>query len=130
MWHVDRDAYSSGHLVLSHLGFAYILLAETNRFPELVVIFRSILVEYPSVLSRFFIIPLAYLFREKVKATKPMYIITMITIHHDTAYKSKRPLFLYVISSSNSHERPEKLMFVKIKKYNFICTFWWLHLTN
>ena len=33
------DAYSSGHLVPSHLGHAYVLLVETNDFPELVVIF-------------------------------------------------------------------------------------------
>ena len=30
------DAYSSGHLVPSHLGLAYVLLVETNPFPELV----------------------------------------------------------------------------------------------
>ena len=33
------DAYSSGHLVPSHLRLAYILLVEINLFPELVVIF-------------------------------------------------------------------------------------------
>ena len=32
------DACSSGHLVPSHLGLAYVLLVETNPFPELVVI--------------------------------------------------------------------------------------------
>ena len=32
-------AYSSGHLDLSLLGLAYVLLVETNLFPELVVIF-------------------------------------------------------------------------------------------
>ena len=33
------DAYSSGHLVPFHLGLAYVLIVETNLFPELVVIF-------------------------------------------------------------------------------------------
>ena len=33
------DAYSSGHLVPSHLGLAYALLVETNPFLEFVVIF-------------------------------------------------------------------------------------------
>ena len=34
------DAFSFGHLVLSHLGLAYVLLAGTNPFSELVVICR------------------------------------------------------------------------------------------
>ena len=47
-------AYASGHLVRSHLGLAYVLLVETNLFPEHVVMFfRTMLFEYPSVLSRF-----------------------------------------------------------------------------
>ena len=33
------DAFYSGHLVPSHLGLAYVLIVETNPFPELVVIF-------------------------------------------------------------------------------------------
>ena len=33
------DAYSFGHLVPSHLGLAYVLLVETNPFPEPVIIF-------------------------------------------------------------------------------------------
>ena len=32
------DAYSSGHLVPSLLGLAYVLLVKTNPFPEFVVI--------------------------------------------------------------------------------------------
>ena len=35
-------AYSSGHLVPSHLGLPYALLVETNPFPELVVIFSGL----------------------------------------------------------------------------------------
>ena len=34
-------AYSSGHLAPSHLGFAYVLLVETNLFPEFDVIFAD-----------------------------------------------------------------------------------------
>ena len=33
---LTRDAYSSGHLVPSHLGLACVLLVETNHFPELI----------------------------------------------------------------------------------------------
>ena len=36
------DVYSSGHLVPSHLGLAYVLLVETNPFPKLVVIFSGL----------------------------------------------------------------------------------------
>ena len=36
---VCTSALSSGHLVPSHLGLAYVLLIATNPFPELVVIF-------------------------------------------------------------------------------------------
>ena len=53
VWHVDR-----GSLLLRTpgpvpLGLAYVLLVETNPFSELVVTFRTMLFEYPSVLSRF-----------------------------------------------------------------------------
>ena len=40
MWHVDRDAYSSGHLVPSHYGLTYALLV-TNTFLEFIVIFHD-----------------------------------------------------------------------------------------
>ena len=36
------DAHSSGHLVPSNLGLAYVLRVETNPFPELVMIFFQI----------------------------------------------------------------------------------------
>ena len=53
MWHADR-----GRLLLRKpgpvpLGFAYVLLAETNLFSEHVVFFRTMFFENPSVLSRF-----------------------------------------------------------------------------
>ena len=47
------DAYSFGHLVPSLWGLAYVLLVETNPFPNLSLFFRTMLFEYPSVLSRF-----------------------------------------------------------------------------
>ena len=50
------DAYSSGHLVPSHLGLAYssILLVETYLFPELFpLFFRTMQFEHPSIFSRF-----------------------------------------------------------------------------
>ena len=46
-------AYFSGHLVPSHLRLAYVLPVKTNSFPELVIIFRTMLFEYPSALPRF-----------------------------------------------------------------------------
>ena len=46
------DAYSSGHLVPS-LWDLHVLLVETNPFPNLSLFYRTMLFEYPSVLSRF-----------------------------------------------------------------------------
>ena len=53
VWHAYR-----GRLLLWKpgpipLGLAYVLLVEANPFSELVVILRTMLFEYPSVLSRF-----------------------------------------------------------------------------
>ena len=54
VWHADR-----GRLLLRTpgpvpLGLAYVLLVETNPFPNLSLFFRTMLFEYPSVLSRFY----------------------------------------------------------------------------
>ena len=56
VWHADR-----GRLLLRTpcpipLGLAYILLVETNPFPNLSLFYRTMLFEYPSVLSRFCLI--------------------------------------------------------------------------
>ena len=53
VWHADR-----GRLLLRTpspvpVGLAYALLVETNPFPKLSLFYRTILFEYPSVLSRF-----------------------------------------------------------------------------
>ena len=53
VWHADR-----GRLLLRTpgpvpLGLAYVLLVETNPFPNLLLFFRTMLFEYHSVLSRF-----------------------------------------------------------------------------
>ena len=53
VWHADR-----GRLLLwtpgpVPLGLAYILLVETNPLPNLSLFYRTMLLEYPSVLSRF-----------------------------------------------------------------------------
>ena len=53
VWHADR-----GRLLLRTpgpvpLGLAYVLLIETNPFPNFSLFFRTMLFEYPSVLSRF-----------------------------------------------------------------------------
>ena len=57
VWHADR-----GRLLLRTpgpvpLGLAYVLLVETNPFPNLSLFFRTMLFEYPSVLSRFYFAP-------------------------------------------------------------------------
>ena len=53
VWHADR-----GRLLLRTpgpvpLGLAYVLLVEINPFPNLSLFYRTMLFEYPSVLSRF-----------------------------------------------------------------------------
>ena len=53
VWHADR-----GRLLLwtpgpVPLGLAYVLLVQTNPFPNLSLFFQTVLFEYPSVLSRF-----------------------------------------------------------------------------
>ena len=53
VWHADR-----GRLLLRTpgpvpLGLAYVLLIETNPFPNLLLFYRTMIFEYPSVLSRF-----------------------------------------------------------------------------
>ena len=53
VWHADR-----GRLLLRTpgpvpLGLAYVLLVETNPFPNLSLFYRTMLFEYPSVLSPF-----------------------------------------------------------------------------
>ena len=53
VWHADR-----GRLLLRTpgpvpLGLAYVLLVETNPFPNLSLFYRTMLFEYPSVLFRF-----------------------------------------------------------------------------
>ena len=58
VWHADR-----GRLLLRKpgpvpLGLAYVLLVETNPFPNLSLFFRTMLFKYPSVLSRFCILRL------------------------------------------------------------------------
>ena len=56
VWHADR-----GRLLLRTpgtvpLGLAYVLLVETNLFPNLSLFNRTMLFEYPSVLSPFCLI--------------------------------------------------------------------------
>ena len=56
VWHADR-----GRLLLRTpgpvpLGLAYVLLVETNPFPNLSLFYGTMLFEYPSVLSRFCIL--------------------------------------------------------------------------
>ena len=53
VWHADRGRLllrTPGHVPL---GLPYVLLVETNPFPNLSLFYRTMLFEYPSVLSRF-----------------------------------------------------------------------------
>ena len=66
VWHADR-----GRLLLRTpgpvpLGPAYVLLVETNPFPNLPLFYRTMPFEYPSVLSRFCLLPVFVLHRRKV----------------------------------------------------------------
>ena len=61
VWHADR-----GRLLLRTpgpvpLGLAYVLLVETNPFPNLSLFYRTMLFEYPSVLSRFYLLELSWI---------------------------------------------------------------------
>ena len=51
-----RNVELESRYITSHpvpLGLAYVLLVETNPFPKLSLFYRTMLFEYPSVLSRF-----------------------------------------------------------------------------
>ena len=78
VWHADR-----GRLLLRTpgpvpLGLAYVLLVETNPFPNLSLFYRTMLFEYPSVLSRFCFIFRYYMYgifciiKRPSSFTKPM----------------------------------------------------------
>ena len=53
VWHADRGRLLLRTLGPVPLGLAYVLLVETNPIPNLSLFFRTMLFEYPSVLSRF-----------------------------------------------------------------------------
>ena len=78
VWHADR-----GRLLLRTpgpvpLGLAYVLLVETYPFPNLSLFYRTMLFEYPSVLSRFcFIAPhvtLSFSFRRRIGELVPLVV--------------------------------------------------------
>ena len=62
VWHADRGRFLLRTPGPVPLGLAYILLVETNPFPNLSLFYRTMLFEYPSVLSRFSIILLQWWF--------------------------------------------------------------------
>ena len=53
VWHADRGRLLRRTPGPVPLGLAYVLLVETNPFPNLSLFYRTMLFEYPSVLSRF-----------------------------------------------------------------------------
>ena len=56
VWHADRGRLRLRTFGPVPLGLAYFLLVETNPFPNLSLFYRTMLFEYPSVLSRFCLI--------------------------------------------------------------------------
>ena len=53
VWHADRGRLNLRTPGPVPLGLAYVLLVETNPFPNLSLFYRTMLFEYPSVFSRF-----------------------------------------------------------------------------
>ena len=53
MWHAKRGCLLLRHLVPSHFGFAYVLLVDVDLFPELVMIFRTLNLEFFDFTSKF-----------------------------------------------------------------------------
>ena len=56
VWHADRDRLLLRTPGPVPLGLAYVLLVETNPFPNLSLFYRTMLSEYPSALSRFYLV--------------------------------------------------------------------------
>ena len=58
MWHADRGGLLLRTPAPVPFGLAYVLLVETNPFPNLSLFFWTMIFEYPSVISRFCLVPL------------------------------------------------------------------------
>ena len=63
VWHADRERLLLRTPGPVPFGLAYVLLVETNPFPNLSLFYRTMLFEYPSVLSRFCIV---YMWRHAI----------------------------------------------------------------
>ena len=94
VWHADR-----GRLLLRTpgpvpLGLAYVLLVETNPFPNLSLFDRTMLFEYPSVLSWFCMIYIVQ--SHKDNQVNSSYITLPIMLIHARNYNdTKRSIWLY-----------------------------------
>ena len=53
VWHASKGRWLLRTPCPVPLGLAYVLLVETNSFPNLSLFYRTMIFEYPSVLSRF-----------------------------------------------------------------------------
>ena len=115
LWHADR-----GHLLLRTpgpvpLGLAYVLLVETNPFPNLSLFYRTMLFEYPSVLSRFCF--RAFSDEKKIEVFSTLYTMVLcickwkgciFEFHHLLCIKSMIVCKTsYVIESGSGTPRPE-----------------------
>ena len=93
-----KDAFSWEHLVLSNIGFSYVLLVEPNPLPEPVVIFSNYALRTSSVLSQccFVILENGFYIRKSIVTS----VITRARGLRDFEYEIKRLLktnILFVI---------------------------------
>ena len=84
VWHADR-----GRLLLRTpgpvpLGLAYVLFVETNPFPNLSLFYRTMLFEYPSVLSRFCSLHMPIQYRASLHYARFVVILLKIMLYNSS----------------------------------------------
>ena len=72
VWHADRGCLLLRTPGPVPLGLAYVLLVETNPFPNLSLFFRTTLFEYPSVLSR-----VCYIVSVQIQCQSSIYTLSL-----------------------------------------------------
>ena len=111
VWHDDR-----GRLLLRTpgpvpLGLADVLLVEINPFPNLSLFFRTMLFEYPSVLSRFCLFPISL----------------KVWLHHYALFYESKVFFLSCATKTSVlHSICCLLWFCTIEVKRYFHKKWWL----
>ena len=87
VWHADRGRLLFRTPGPVPFGLAYVLLVETNPFPNLSLFYRTMLFEYPSVLYRFYFVILIFfaciIYRESVNKkiiNRAIYLVTILCL--------------------------------------------------